>query len=217
MLRRMVCAAPTQTIPLPIITDVVEILVFGREGGPTLAGAIELASPANKDRPEHRDAFVTKSAAYLQQGLGLVVVDVVSGRRANLHHELLGRLGSASSLPPDAGLYAASYRPIERDGRPSLDIWHEPLAHRQSDAQPTALAPGRSACKSISTARMTAPAASSGSWSIYRAMNDARDRRWVLSPMADPSRSAVAPPGPDRHRPIAGRAGSYSGPVGGPL
>ena len=120
--------APTQTIPLPIITDVVEILVFGREGGPTLAGAIELASPANKDRPEHRDAFVTRSAAYLQQGLGLVVVDVVSGRRANLHHELLGRLGSASSLPPDAELYAASYRPIERDGRPSLDIWHERLA-----------------------------------------------------------------------------------------
>ncbi len=167
-------AAPTQTIPLPIITDVVEILIFGREGGPTLAGAIELASPANKDRPEHRDAFVTRSAAYLQQGLGLVVVDVVSGRRANLHHELLGRLGSASSLPPDAELYAASYRPIERDGRPSLDIWHEPLAIGNRMPSLPLWLRGVSACKSISTARMTAPAASSGSWSIYRAMNDGK-------------------------------------------
>ncbi len=73
--------APTQTIPLPVITDVVEVLVFDRDGGPTLAGAIELVSPANKDRPDHRNAFVTKCAAYLQQGLGLVIVDVVTGRR----------------------------------------------------------------------------------------------------------------------------------------
>jgi hypothetical protein len=120
--------APTQTIPLPIITDVVEVLVFDREGGPTLAGAIELVSPANKDRPEHREAFVTKSAAYVQQGLGLVVVDVVTGRRANLHHELLGRLGAPPLPSRDAELYAASYRPIEREVGPSLDIWHERLA-----------------------------------------------------------------------------------------
>ena len=66
-----VVSAPTQTIPLPVITDVVEVLVFDRDGGPTLAGAIELVSPANKDRPDHREAFVTKCAAYLQQGLGL--------------------------------------------------------------------------------------------------------------------------------------------------
>src|SRR5579883_1069618 len=83
--------APSQTIPLPVITDQVEILVFDREGGPTLAGAIELVSPADKDRPEHRDAFINKCATFLQQGLGLVIVDVVTGRRANLHRELLER------------------------------------------------------------------------------------------------------------------------------
>jgi hypothetical protein len=120
--------APSQTIPLPVVTDIVEILVFDREGGPTLTGAIELISPANKDRPEHRDAFVTKCAAYLQQGLGLVIVDVVTGRRANLHRELLERLGASSLLPVDTELYASSYRPIERDGQPSLDIWQEGLA-----------------------------------------------------------------------------------------
>ena len=84
--------SPTQTVPIAIITDIVEILVFSQEAGPTLAGALELASPANKDRPAHRDAFVSKCATYLQQGVGLVIVDVVTDRRANLHDELLARL-----------------------------------------------------------------------------------------------------------------------------
>jgi len=123
-----IASAPTQTIPLPIVTDLVEVLVFDRDGGPTLAGAIELVSPANKDRPDHRNAFVTKCAAYLQQGLGLVIVDVVTGRRFNGHKALLKRLGTDATLPIDANLYASSYRPVERDGQPSLDIWQEGLA-----------------------------------------------------------------------------------------
>src|SRR5262245_58384452 len=49
-------AAPTQTLPLPLLTDRVEVLVHGPYNQPSLAGAIELVSPANKDRPEHRDA-----------------------------------------------------------------------------------------------------------------------------------------------------------------
>ncbi len=37
-----------------------------------------------------------------------------------------------SLLPQDVNLYAASYRPIERDGQPSLDIWQERLAIGES-------------------------------------------------------------------------------------
>jgi hypothetical protein len=116
----------TQTIPLTVFTDLVEVLIYAREGGPTLAGAIELISPANKDRPAHREAFVSKCAAYLQQGVGLAVVDVVTDRRANLHAELLAHLQAIpASFPSD--LYAAAYRPIEREGQATLDIWHEAL------------------------------------------------------------------------------------------
>src|SRR5215510_12667572 len=118
---------PTQTIPIAILTDTVEVLVFNREAGPTLAGAIELVSPANKDRPAHRDAFVSKCAAYLQQGIGLVVVDIVTDRRANLHDELLARLHTPGVEPWDAELYASAYHPLERDGGAKLDIWHEVL------------------------------------------------------------------------------------------
>src|SRR5512135_1035196 len=62
--------APVRTIPLALLTDVVEVQIFTKEGGPTLVGAVELVSPANKDRAAHRDAFVSKCAAYLQQGVG---------------------------------------------------------------------------------------------------------------------------------------------------
>ncbi len=123
-----VAPAPTLTIPVAIFTDTVELLVFDREGGPTVAGAIELVSPANKDRPSHRDAFVAKCVTYLQKGVGLVVVDVVTDRQANLHEELLAHLDSRDVAAWDAELYAAAYRPIRREEEASLDIWQESLA-----------------------------------------------------------------------------------------
>lgn len=119
--------APSLTLPISISTDVVEIRVFDREGGPTLAGAIELVSPANKNRPAHRDAFVSKCAAYLQQGVGLCVIDAVTDRHANLHEEIVLRLHSEAGDLIDSDLYAVSYRPVERDGEPNLDIWQESL------------------------------------------------------------------------------------------
>ena len=118
--------APTSTIPYPVVTDQVEVLIYLQEGGPRLAGAIEFVSPANKDRPAHRDAFVSKCVTYLNQGVGLVVVDVVTDRHANLHSELTARLGTPDTMTGD--LYATAYRRVERDGQPSLDQWVETLA-----------------------------------------------------------------------------------------
>lgn len=123
--------APTRTMPVAAIRDLVEVLVFDREGGPTLVGAIELVSPANKDRPEHRDAFVSKCAAYLQQAVGVVMVDVVTSRRGNLHEDLLARMGSSGGTCLDSDLCAVAYRLVERAEQPSLDVWEERLAVRQ--------------------------------------------------------------------------------------
>lgn len=119
---------PTQTVPVAILGDLVEILVYDREGGPVLAGAIELVSPANKDRPAHRAAFANKCAAYLQQGVGLLIVDIVTNRRANLHGEILSRVGAPEMASWDADLYAVAYRLVERSEQPALDIWQHPLA-----------------------------------------------------------------------------------------
>lgn len=118
--------APTQTIPFAVATDVVEVLLYDSRGRPTLAAAVELVSPANKDRPAHREAFVSKCETYLQSAAALLVIDVVTDRSGSLHDEMIARVdppSRANSIAP----YAASYRPIERDGASRLDIWHEPL------------------------------------------------------------------------------------------
>jgi hypothetical protein len=117
---------PTWTIPFAPTAEGVEVLIYSSEGGPVLAGAVELISPANKDRDETREAFVSKCETYLRQGVGLAMVDVVTSRRADLHALLLARLG-ASDASAGGGLYAAAYRPVERDGEPQLDIWREAL------------------------------------------------------------------------------------------
>ncbi|HEX4796159.1 MAG TPA: DUF4058 family protein [Humisphaera sp.] len=118
--------APLMTIPLPVVTDVVEVQVFESGAGPTLAAAIELVSPSNKDRAAHREAFVSKCETYLQLGVGLAIVDVVTERQADLHGELLARLNSGAGATR-ADLYASAYRPVIRQDQSSLDIWYEKL------------------------------------------------------------------------------------------
>ncbi|HEY9834002.1 MAG TPA: DUF4058 family protein [Stenomitos sp.] len=118
----------TQTIPFLPTSESVEISIFDSESGPILKGAIELVSPANKDRAAHRTAFVSKCETYLRQGIGLIMVDVVTTRQANLHGELLARLTEGKASSVKLNLYAVAYRAIERNGQPSLDIWQEELA-----------------------------------------------------------------------------------------
>jgi len=73
--------------------DVFEIQVVDQESGMRLVAAIEMVSPANKDRPGHRAAFVAKCAAYLQRSIGVSVMDVVTERRVDLRGGLVDVLG----------------------------------------------------------------------------------------------------------------------------
>jgi hypothetical protein len=118
--------APTLTAPMALITDVVEIAVYNSEAGPVLVGAIELVSPANKDRPATRDAFVSKCASYLQQAIGLIVVDLVTNRKAELHAELLARVTGVTAARSE--LWAAAYRPWQIGEQTNLQVWHHVLA-----------------------------------------------------------------------------------------
>lgn len=118
---------PKQSIPFTPATDNIEVRLFESSGGPTLIGAIELVSPANKDRAEHRQAFVSKCETYLHQGVGLLIVDIVTDRKANLHKELVARLQATTASVAADSLYASAYRVIERDAQTQLDIWQETL------------------------------------------------------------------------------------------
>jgi hypothetical protein len=113
-----------------VFPDRFEVLVFRQFGGRQLVGAIELISPGNKDSRESRDAFVSKVCSYLHEAVSVLIVDVVTERRANLHNEIVEmmRLPVEFELEPDPSLYAASYRPVLRDGVPALDIWAKSFA-----------------------------------------------------------------------------------------
>src|SRR5207245_354214 len=80
------------------------------------------------DRAAHRDAFVAKCLTYLQEAIGVVVVDIVTSRSWNLHDELMLRLSGPDATRWDADLYAVAYRPVSREGELCLDIWREALA-----------------------------------------------------------------------------------------
>jgi hypothetical protein len=113
--------------PLELAGAVVEVGVFSKAGGPQLAGAVELVSPANKDRPAHREALVSKCVTYLQAGVGLVLVDVVTERPTDFHRELLMRLG-VDDPGPGPALSGSAFRRVERNGAGALDVWREPFA-----------------------------------------------------------------------------------------
>ncbi len=104
--------------------------VFDMRESKRLVGVIELISPGNKDRPEARRTFAAKCIAYLQRGIGLILVDIVTIRGGNLHHGVLELLGQpeGSALPADTALYAAAYHPAHRSDKNQLDLWPMALA-----------------------------------------------------------------------------------------
>ncbi len=124
-------APPVTSLVMPaVFPDEFEIRVFLTGGGLNLVAAIELISPANKDRPETRRAFAAKCASYLQQGIGLVIVDIVTERQANLHNELIGLLEQPDrfALAAETFLYAVAYRPRRLQTGDQVEIWPYPLA-----------------------------------------------------------------------------------------
>ena len=113
--------AAAHTMPA-VFPDTFEVRVFSTSGGLTLVAAIELISPGNKDRPEERRAFAAKCASYLHQGVALIVVDIVTNRKANLHNETMRLMGSAEEYLLPA-IWICTPSPIgrccERSGRRS--------------------------------------------------------------------------------------------------
>ncbi len=106
-----------------------EVRIFDVERERTLVAAIELVSPANKERPESRQAFVAKCAALLRKGVAVSFVDLVTIRRFNLYAQLMEFIGHpdhtmTNEEPPT---YAASCRWVTRGTRARLEAWSHTL------------------------------------------------------------------------------------------
>lgn len=131
---------PSVVTPVDVLSlGVCEVRVYDDELTRMLVAAVEIISPANKDRPRHRRALVAECAAYLQQDVSVVLVVGGAGGRG---HESPGqpvrRAGGISGgrrggpqgghvpalrgLPPDefsaAGAGWRFGRPRSRSGRP---------------------------------------------------------------------------------------------------
>lgn len=114
----------------PPVFDEYEVRIYNTQRNRKLVAAIELVSPANKDRPSSRHTFVSKCSTLLRSGVAVSIVDLVTERHFNLYSELRQLLGhpdpSMDVDPP--GIYAASCRWLLREPRSVLESFSEPLA-----------------------------------------------------------------------------------------
>ena len=109
--------------------DEYEVRIYDAERGRTLVAAIEIVSPANKDRPEKRNAFVGKCAALLRNGVAVSIVDLVTMRHFNLYAELMTFIGHPDRTlgPEPPAVYAASCRWLRKSNRAVLQTWSHAL------------------------------------------------------------------------------------------
>ncbi len=123
-------ARPTLRVEADLASvDVYEVRVYDVRRKRTLVAAIEIVSPANKDRPEHRQFFVSKCASLLRERVSVIIVDLVTTRQFNLYADLLALFGRSDlSLGPEPPpLYAVACRWSDRGKMNVLEAWAQPL------------------------------------------------------------------------------------------
>lgn len=121
---------PTLDLKTEILEDdEYEVRIYDDVMGRILVAAIEIVSPANKDRPESRRAFVEKCSRLLKKGVSVSIVDLVTNRNFNLYSELVQLLGHEDPAFEirSPSIYAATcrLRRFPRDTR--LGTWAFPL------------------------------------------------------------------------------------------
>ena len=108
--------------------DVYEVNIYDDQRDQRLVAAIEIVSPANKDRPERRNNFIAKCASLLQAGVAVSIVDIVTERQFNLYAELMQFIGHPlTGAKSEATLYAASCRRVESNNETFLESWSNTL------------------------------------------------------------------------------------------
>ncbi len=121
---------PTSVVEVELVDQYAyEVLIHDHSRGRLLVAAVELVSPANKDRPKSRQAFVSKCAALLQDHVCVSIVDLVTTRNHSLYAELMELTGQPD---PAFGLtspntYAVTCRGHTVDERPRFEAWAYPL------------------------------------------------------------------------------------------
>ncbi len=105
-----------------------EVLIYDQRRSRLLVAAVEIVSPANKDRPQNRRAFVAKCAALMQKSVCVSIVDLITTRQFNLYTDLLDLMGQAdpSFIPPPR--IAPSRSILRRVTRRRVELYELPEA-----------------------------------------------------------------------------------------
>lgn len=104
-----------------------EVRIYAATRGRRLVSAIEIVSPANRHRPEHRNVLIGKCVALLQKGVAVSIVDLVSVRHFNLYAELPTMIGHSDPTLGDPTQYAASRRWVRKGKQTLFEAWSHPL------------------------------------------------------------------------------------------
>jgi hypothetical protein len=97
----------------------------------TTVGVIEIVSPANKDRSQNREIFISKCLSILSQGISLIIIDLVSVRVFNFHNAIVRKLQrQRTRTSGDEGLplYCSAYRCVREAKSMSVELWCYGLA-----------------------------------------------------------------------------------------
>jgi hypothetical protein len=123
-------AEATLTALLPPPAELPLVGIYSAYDTQHLVSAIELVSPGNKDRPEAVQAFIEKALFLLQEGVHLMIVDVISLPHRPIRQALLKRLELAEPVD-ESRLWVSSYCALPgEDPQPHLEVreWAHGLA-----------------------------------------------------------------------------------------
>lgn len=107
-----------------------EVRIYDARRNRRLVAAIEIVSPANKDRPESRNAFIGRCVALIQKGIAVSIADLVTIRQFNLYADLMAFIGHHDPTMGDESppLYAASCRWVRNGEKAILETWSHALS-----------------------------------------------------------------------------------------
>ncbi len=139
---RVAVATAPQVAPAPLLTldtefpeeYAYEILIFDLERDRQLVAAVEIVSPANKDRPASRQMFAAKCYNLLKNDVCVSVIDLVTTRNFNLYVELLALLKHTDPnfVASPSSIYVATCHKRQEGKKTKLDTWSMPLVIGQS-------------------------------------------------------------------------------------
>lgn len=137
--------APTITLDADFPEEYAyEVRIIDLEDDLRLVAAIEIASPANKDRPASRRMFAAKCYDLIREDVCLSIVDLVTSCHFNMYAEVLAlknlRDPTLGKTPPNT--YAITCRKRDEGKVGKLDVWHKSLIVGESLPQLPLWLPG---------------------------------------------------------------------------